>query len=193
MCGIYTHTHIQILVLGKGEGNLISYSTHEHLCLLSWVSYSPAHCIHESLSKLLSISGKARKQTIDEDQGLQLWTRISQISLFFKQKSVGLWIKTLHQNVCFFLQMEKEKSEIWVFLKPTNFLIANKAWSCCSIEQRCRESLKQTSFFPPSSKSCHFGKHNADVKSWKCRFLNLRQMARGGLTDLYLLLIKRGT
>lgn len=62
----------KILVLCKGEGNLISYSTHEHLCLLPWVSYSPAHCIHESLSKLLSISGKERKQTEDEGQGFQL-------------------------------------------------------------------------------------------------------------------------
>lgn len=62
----------KILILGKGEGNLISYSTHEHLCLLPWVSYSPDHCIHESLSKLLSISGKARKQTVEEGQGLQL-------------------------------------------------------------------------------------------------------------------------
>lgn len=39
-----------------------------------------------------------------------------------------------------------EKSEIWVFFKPTNFLIANKAWSCFSIEQGCKESLKQTFF-----------------------------------------------
>lgn len=80
----------------------------------------------------------------------------------------------LNQNpaskcVCFFLQMEK--SEIWVFFKPTNFSITNKAWSYCSIEQGGKESLKQTSFFLPSSKSCHLGKHNVDVKSCKCMFL----------------------
>jgi len=55
-----TTSGFKILIIGKGEGNLISH-TRERLCLLSWLSYPPALSIQESLSKLLSVSGKTRQ------------------------------------------------------------------------------------------------------------------------------------